>query len=186
MKITSIQYYDGAKEKVCRLGLSDLYLELLQIILDTKIFVLEEPKKNSAAFIREALDARFASGEKWIKTVSGGIDWVKTMRYNSTVITKLGVEVQVSARSDLLIRDIVHLRNAIQQGKIDAGVIVVPSDRLQSFLTDRTPSLRDAQRYIEEEFKEASTFPIIVVAVEYDGTGEALPKKRTNPGQSNA
>jgi len=65
----------------------------------------------------------------------------------------------------LLIRDIVHLRNSLQSAEIDIGVIVVPDDRLQYFLPDRTPSYKDAIRYIEEEFKEAMTFPIIVIAI---------------------
>ena len=72
-------------------------------------------------------------------TAPGGIDWIKRLRYNQTLAVKMGVEIQVSARSDLLIRDIVHLRNSLQQGEIDIGVIVVPSDRLQTFLPDRTP-----------------------------------------------
>ena len=76
-----------------------------------------------------------------------------------------------------MIRDIVHLRNSLQSGEIDVGVIVVPNERLQTFLPDRTPSYRDAIRYIEEEFKEAMTFPILVIAVEHDAPGEALPKR---------
>lgn len=92
----------------------------------------------------------------------------------------MGVEVQLSARSDMLIRDIVHLRNSLHQGEIDIGVIVVPSDRLQTFLTDRTPSLKDAIRYVEQEFKEATTFPIVRLAIEHDAPGKELPKKKTN------
>jgi hypothetical protein len=61
---------------------------------------------------------------------------------------------------------------------------VVPSDRLQSLLTDRTPSLKDALRYIEQEFKEATTFPIVVIAVEHDASSKALPKKKTNKGKA--
>jgi hypothetical protein len=91
----------------------------------------------------------------------------------------MGVEIQVSARSDLLIRDVVHLRNSIQLGAIDLGVIVVPSDKMQYFLPDRTPSYRDAIRYIEEEFVEAQNFPIVIIAVEHDGSSaEALPKQK--------
>jgi hypothetical protein len=81
-----------------------------------------------------------------------------------------------------LIRDVVHLRNSLQQAEIDVGVIVVPDDRMQKFLTDRTPSFSDAIRYIEVEFKEATTFPIVVIAIEHDGVGPALPKKTTNLG----
>jgi len=49
------------------------------------------------------------------------------------------VEIQVSARSDMLIRDFVRLRNSLQQGEIDVGFIVVPSVRLQSSPTAPQP-----------------------------------------------
>lgn len=187
MKITKIKYYGGARDKVCRLGISHLFLELQQIIFDTEIRLLEKKDANSAAVIREALDAGFEAlneGKseeegKWIKTASGGVDWVKRMRYNHSIVSRIGVEIQVSARSDLLIRDIVHLRNSLQEGKIDVGVIVVPDDRLQQFIPDRTPSFKDAVRYVEEEFKEAMTFPIIIMAIEHDGPSDVpLPKKK--------
>jgi hypothetical protein len=178
MKITRIKYYDGAKDKVCRLGIADLFLEVQQLILDTQITLVEEREANGAAVIREAIDGGFSNKESWQKKTSGGIDWVKRVRYNNTIISRIGVEIQVSSRSDLLIRDIVHLRNSLQLGEIDVGVIVVPDDRLQSFLPDRTPSFKDAIRYIEEEFKEATTFPIVVIAIEHDGPGKALPKKK--------
>ncbi len=178
-----MRFYGGAREKVCRLGLADLFLELQEIIFDTRIEIAEEPKANGAAVVREALDKRFETGTDWIKTTAGGVDWVKRIRYNATFMARLGVEIQVSARSDLLIRDVVHLRNSLQESHIDVGVIVVPDDRFQTFLPDRTPSFRDAVRYIEQEFKEAMTFPIVVIAIEHDRVGKALPKKKTNKGK---
>lgn len=180
MKLTTIRFYGGARDKVCRLGLADLYLELQQILLDTRIELLEESEANGAAYIREALDRSFDKGKDWIKKVSGSVDWIKRLRYNQTLMVRMGVEIQVSARSDMLIRDVVHLRNSLQQGEIDIGIIVVPSVRLLSFLTDRTPSLKDALRYVEQEFKEATTFPIVIIAIEHDAPGKALPKKKTN------
>jgi hypothetical protein len=182
MKITAVRYYGGAREKVCRLGLADLFLELQQIIFETPIDVLEAAEANGAAIIREALDAKFKAGSDWKQAKTGGIDWIKRIRYNATILARLGVEVQVSARSDLIIRDLVHLRNSLQKSEIDVGVIVVPSDRLQTFLTDRTPAFRDAVRYIEQEFKEAVNFPIILIGIEHDKAGQALPKKLTNRG----
>ena len=93
----------------------------------------------------------------------------------------MGVEVQVSARSDLIVRDVVHLRNSLQEGEIEVGVIVLPSDLLQTYLPDRTPGLRDAFRIIESEFQEATTYPIAVIAVEHDGSSDTpLPKQRRN------
>jgi hypothetical protein len=182
MKITAIRFYGGAREKVCRLGLAELFLELQQIIFETPIEVLEAPQANGAAIIREALDTKFKAGLNWKQAKTGGIDWIKRIRYNASILARLGVEIQVSARSDLIIRDLVHLRNSLQKSEIDVGVIVVPSDRLQTFLTDRTPAFRDAVRYIEQEFKEAVNFPIILIAIEHDRAGKALPKKRTNKG----
>ena len=182
--MTTIRFYGGAREKVCRLGLADLFFELMQIIFETRIEIVEKREVNGAAVVREALDRGFAAGKDWVKITSGGIDWVKRIRYNQTFLARLGVEIQVSSRSDLLIRDIVHLRNSLQESHIDAGVIVVPSERFQTFLPSRTPSFRDAMRYIEQEFKEAMTFPIIIMAVEHDDIGLVpLPKKKTNIGR---
>lgn len=178
MKITQIKYYDGAKDKICRLGISILFLELQDIILSTNILLLEEKQANGAAVIRQELDNSFTEVGGWEKTTAGGVDWIKRIKYNNTVIARMGVEVQVSARSDLLIRDIVHLRNDIQSGKIDVGIIVVPDDRLEYFLPDRTPSFRAAVKYVEDEFKEAMTFPIVIMAIEHDGPGEALKKQK--------
>lgn len=60
----------------------------------------------------------------------------------------IGVEIQFSARSDLLVIDIIHLRQAITAGEIDVGILVVPNDRLSRFLTDRGPSMADAKRHV--------------------------------------
>lgn len=178
MKITSIRYYGGSKAKISRLGLAELFLEVQEIILLTKVFLLEERNQNGGAELRKLLDAGFEEAGNWTKTVSGGVDWSKKVRYNRTFLAHIGVEVQVSARSDLLIRDIVHLRNSIQAGEIEVGIIVVPSDKLQTYLPDRTPSLKDAVKYIEEEFKEATTYPIVLIAIEHDGPGPKLKKQK--------
>jgi len=183
MKITTTRFYGGARDKVCRLALADLFLEVQQIIFDTKVELLEVAEANSAGVIRERIDEQFVKAGDWAKNVAGDIDWIKRLKYNQTLAVKMGVEVQVSARSDLLVRDLVHIRNALQEGVIDIGVIIVPSDRTQTFLTDRTPSLRDAIRYVEQEFPEAQKTPMVLIAVEHDGPSAApLPKKTTNRG----
>lgn len=67
MKITRIRYYGGAKEKVCRLGLANLFLELQAILLDTRIELEERVEANGAAAIRELLDEGFARPGEWVK-----------------------------------------------------------------------------------------------------------------------
>jgi hypothetical protein len=88
------------------------------------------------------------------------------------------VEIQISARSELLYKDILHLKNRIVSGDIDLGIIVVPSDYLQSFLPDRTPSVSYARKVIAEQ--DADRLPIILIELEHDGPGPPLQKKTTN------
>jgi hypothetical protein len=92
----------------------------------------------------------------------------------------VGVEIQFSARSDLIVIDIIHLRKALVGGLIDVGVLVVPSDKLAVFMTDRGPKMADAKRHVIEANAEA--LPLILIAVEHDGPGPPLAKqfKRTS------
>lgn len=107
----------------------------------------------------------------------GGIDWSKSTDAGA----KIGVEVQVSGRSDLLAVDVLHLGNSIREGKTDVGVIIVPDDELSPYLTDRTPNLRTAKRHVTGM---AENLPIRIVAFRHDGVGEALDKMRTNLGRA--
>lgn len=184
MKIAKIKFYGGAREKVCRLGLAHLFLELQEIIIGTVIHVLNKKQANGAAIVRERIDDGFKNAGGWKQKKSGGIDWTKRIRYNESIVSRMGVEVQVSGRSDLLARDIVHIRNDLQDGIIDIGVIVVPSDDFEYYLTDRVANYTYATRYTEEELREAQTYPIIIIAIEHDGfSKKALPKKKTNKGR---
>jgi len=141
--------------------------------------LLEERDANGAKEVRVALDNAFAAKEGWAKKVVGDIDWIKDAKYNNKIVSRLGVEVQVSARSDLLIRDLIHLRNSLQSGKIDVGVIVVPTDFMSVFLPDRTPNFSQATRYIEEEFREAEYYPLILIGIQHDGPSAGpLPKQK--------
>jgi restriction endonuclease BglII len=138
-----------ARDKVARLGLAHLFLELQQVILDTEVYLMETKDANGGAVVREAVDKSLEDATGWESKKTGDVDWVKRARYNETIISRIGVELQVSSRSDLVVRDLVHLRNRLQKGDIDIGVIIVPSDRMRVFLPDRTPSFRDAVRYVE-------------------------------------
>ena len=113
----------------------------------------------------------------WEKISSGGIDWSKTDA-NSR---RLGVEVQVSGRSDMVAVDLLHLQDALRGGALDAGVIVVPDDVLSPFLTDRTPNLRTTIKHVESTAPNAT---LQVIAFKHDGTGPPLPKARTNKGKT--
>ena len=184
MKISKMKFYGGSREKVCRLGLAHVFLELQEILISTEVRVLNVKQANGAGRVRELIDGGFAIYPDWIQSKSGDIDWVKKLRYNDTILSRIGVEIQVSGRSDLLARDIVHIRNNLQDSIIDVGVIVVPSDELALFLTDRVADFSYAVRYVEHELREAQTYPIILLAIEHDGFADkAIPKKTTNKGK---
>ena len=83
------------------------------------------------------LDARFAAVPGWTIVKSGGIDWTKCVHYNGAEVC-MGVELQISARSDLLTNDLAHIMQAIEIENIDVGVIIVPSNQTAYYLTDRS------------------------------------------------
>lgn len=144
--------------------------------LNWQLLVQETREANGTQGIRKTIDENFAAIGGWTKVASGGIDWSKSTPLGS----RLGVEIQVSGRSDMLAVDILHLSEKLQSGAIDAGVIVVPDDSLSRFLTDRTPNFRTAVRHVEHRSKD---LPLRVVAFRHDGTGPPLPKIRTNLGK---
>lgn len=121
MKIAKIRYYGGSREKVCRLGLAHIFLELQEILISTEIRILDKRKANGAAVVREKIDASFGEFPDWVQSKSGDIDWVKRLRFNQTIVTRMGVEIQVSGRSNALSTDMVHIRNSLQDSIIDVA-----------------------------------------------------------------
>jgi hypothetical protein len=70
-------------------------------------------------------------------------------------------------------------RVTIERADIDVGVLVVPSDRLGVFLTDRGPRMADAKKHVRAA--RADDLPILLVAIEHDGAGPALAKQAKRP-----
>lgn len=175
-RITERKSYNGVETKIDRLQLRAVIDEIERILESVPLSVQEKPRANGAAVIREAIDASFDGAGGWEKTVSGGIDWIKRLADGRA----LGVEVQVSGRSDMLAVDLNHLTRSLHQGAIDVGLIVVPDDVLSTFLTDRTPSLSAARHHIE--MRGAETYPLMIIAFRHDSSGPPLPKRRTNLG----
>lgn len=181
-KIKSIKAYDGAENKTRRLGLQPLVDEVKDLVESTLILVEERRRQgstsfNGAAAVRELLDNAFRKAGTWESKQSGDVDWSKCKVVNGTRVC-IGVEIQISARSELLYKDVLHLKSRIVGGDIDLGIIVVPSDHLQSFLPDRTPSVSYAKKVIAEQ--DADRLPIILIEMEHDGPGPPLLKKITN------
>ena len=179
-KIADHTYFNGTNEKLDRLGLRGLWDELQTLLVGFELRVAETKDSNGGAAVREMLDARFRAAGGWGNRATGGVDWIKCRTVNGTRVC-LGVEIQFSARSDLLIVDVQHLREEIIEGRIDVGVIVVPSNKLAYFLTDRVARYTDAVKAVERA--RASDLPLAVLSIEHDGPGPALTKRRTRQGK---
>ncbi len=171
MKIVQEIPYNGAEQRIARLNLVPLVEEVRNILKGLKVQLKEQKHANSGGALRKLIDSRFEQEGGWSRRTTGASDWKKCAEINGVRVC-VEVEVQVSARSDLVVIDIYHLRRSIQAGEIDLGVLIVPSDRLAPFLKSRQPNLRETQRAIEET--DAHRIPLLVMAIEHDGTGPAL------------
>ena len=141
---------------------------------DFRLEVAQTRDGNGAAAVRRLIDQGFEGRAGWRKSVSGDIDWVKCSQHNGSSVC-IGVEVQVSGRSDLVAVDLLHLRKSLIEGTIDVGVLIVPDDSLSYFLTDRTPNYTEALRHLH--MADADRIPLVLIAFEHDGFGEALVKQ---------
>ena len=173
-KITQRKDYNGVLARVERLGLAPLVAELEEVLTGFPLLVKEQKDANGGAAVRKLIDPRFDAAGGWTKTTSGDVDWVKCHSVNGTRVC-IGVEIQMSARSDLLVMDICHLRDALTDGVIDVGVLVVPDDELARFLTDRGPRFSDAVRHVRAA--RAEDFPLLLLGIHHDGPGEPLAKQ---------
>jgi hypothetical protein len=171
-KIVEEYAYNGAKERIARLGLTSVLEELRAILTGFSLRVEEKRDANGGAAVRRLIDARFS--RVWKNVAAGDIDWTRCQTINGTKVC-VGVEIQMSARSDLLVIDVMHLRGALERGEIDVGILVVPSDRLGVFLTDRGPRMADAKKHVRAA--RADDLPILLIAIEHDGAGPALAKQ---------
>ena len=179
--ISSREVYGGADARIERLGLRPLLEEIEQIITRFDLRVKESKNANGGKAVRELIDPRFEAAGGWAKKPTGDVDWTKCLEINGTKVC-VGVEIQFSARSDLLVVDVAHLRDQFNAGRIDVAVLVVPSDRLSVFLTDRAPSFSDAKRAVKRS-RATEDLPLIIYALDHDRPGPALPKRRTSQGR---
>jgi hypothetical protein len=174
--ITETRDYNGFVARAKRLALDGLVAEAISTLTGFTLLVEERKEANGTRDLRKTIDAGFAQLGGWIKISSGGVDWAKQGAGGASI----GVEVQVSGRSDMLAVDIMHLKDELEAGRMDVGMIIVPDDTLSWYLTDRTPNLATAVRHVQHR---ASNLPIQIVAFRHDGVGPALPKMRTNLGR---
>lgn len=171
-----MRLFNGVANKSTRLGLVPVLAEVVAVVEGFDLLVEERKHANGTRGLRKTIDAGFAALTGWTKITVGGVDWSKS----SSSQASLGVEVQVSGRSDMLAVDVLHLTHQIKTGSMDVGVIVVPDDELSYYLTDRTPNFATALKHVTSQ---AADQPIQIIAFKHNGVGPALDKMRTNLGR---
>jgi hypothetical protein len=175
-------FFGGAQKKIDRLGLQGIWRELENALAGFEVCFDSHDKSKAGIALRRLLDNRFRSLSTWNENQGEGVDWIRCHEVKGTRVC-VGVEIQfsVSTGSDLLLVDLQYLYDEIVAGRIDIGVIVVPSTRLAYFPADdvatHTNAVRDIQR------ASASHYPLAVLALEHDGPGPALIKRRTRQGK---
>ena len=172
--------YGKARRAIERLGLNPLLAQLLESIKKCKVLIRKEKEGNGAGEIADKLVGTLRKLKGWRegKTSEGEPDFIACIEHNAAQVC-LGVEIQISARSVQVYQDVVHLRTAIRDRKIDVGVIVINSDEFAYYLPSRVANLREAQRYIEETI-DPRDLPLLVIPIKHDGfQTEAVPKRRT-------
>jgi hypothetical protein len=182
--ITAVVCYNAVMEKVDRLGLWTVLDEIGRILTNFDLRVLERRNSNGGAVVRKLLDGRFRAAG-WISEErgTGDIDWIRRVQANGSTVA-IGLELQVSGRGGgAHLSDIIHLRAGLAEagdGRIDIGVLVVPTDLFAFYLTDRVEGIGQVRKYIRS--LNAEDLPLLLIAIEHDGPGDALPKqtKRTS------
>jgi hypothetical protein len=180
--VTEHIFFGGAQQKLDRLGLKGIWNELEDVLTGFQVRHYKHDRKNPGVVLRSLLDNRFRSLSNWNENQGEGVDWIGCRTVNGTRVC-LGVEIQfsVTAQSDLLFVDLQYLYDEIVAGRIDVGVMVVPSTKLASSLTDDVATYRDAVTGIQRA--GATHYPIAVLALEHDRPGPALTKRRTRQGE---
>lgn len=165
-RITERTFFGGTEIKISRLGLSGTWKELENVLTGFAFYASEHRTSDGGNILRNLLNDRFRSFHGW-QARRRGADWRRCHRVHDTRIC-VGVEIQlsVSAKSDLLLVDLQHLRDDITEGRIDIGVLVVPSDKLSDFLSKRVARHSDAVKAVNRA--TASYLPLAVLALEHD------------------
>lgn len=184
--IASLKTFNGTETKLNRLGLRPLWEELKEILTGFHLNIQERLHANSAVHTRHVLEHRFEMVTGWSRRRTGELYWSKHLTKNNSRVC-LGVKIRIAGRhdlspQDLLIMEIVGLSQQLIRGSIDIAALVVPSAQFSVYLGNRAPNLVDAIRAVERT--RATDLPLIILALEHDGPGRPLPKKRTRQGRA--
>ncbi len=139
MRITHELMYDGLERRIQRLHLGPVVEEVRQLLRNMRVVLSERPSSNSGATLRKLISWEFKEAVGWLKKTGRGADWRKFVKVGDARVC-LAATIRVSGRSELIVSDLRRLCRLVRGGEIDAGMVIVPSDRLASFLKGGRPA----------------------------------------------
>src|SRR6187551_603612 len=87
MKISEIQYQNDALDKITRLGLAHIFLEIQNVVFKAP------SEQTSAETVCENLTNAMKELPDWSQSEIAGIDWIKSFKYRKTLIASIGVKI---------------------------------------------------------------------------------------------
>lgn len=182
-RLKDVRAFDGAENKIKRLGLGHVWNEVRAVLTGFHLEVEARFPANDAAVLVEVLNRRFAMTEGWARRKVGGRLWVKALVVDGAQIC-VGVRLQVSGRRDvsgpdLMIVEVTTLAQVMISGSVDVAILVVPSDELSAYLGRRSPKFSDAMRAAERS--SFTDLPFMVVGLQPDTVRPVRPQGPAQP-----
>ena len=152
-----------AEEVIFRRGVGELLVELRDVLMRTKLLITDTPRKKAETPIPgvpSALNLALAvslTSLGWTKRQAPGstsananLDWHKMRPSGLSYMGDVGIAVEVQFGNNFQFNaDVQRFAEAILQGKIIAGVSIVPSDKFARYKADRGASFSDAKSKLE-------------------------------------
>ena len=149
MKISEIQYRNDALDKITRLGLAHIFLEIQNVI-----FKAESGEPNPEKICGNITESMKELSD-WSTSEIAGIDWIKSFKYRKTLIASIGLKICIPEISgmDAFI-------SCLKSGLVDVGIITVLQDSAASV------SKETLFNQLNRELEGFTDTPYIIVIIE--------------------
>ncbi len=166
--------FDGADALIDRLGLDELLAEVRNILTGFELLVEAEKATERSGDLRRTMDSALPVAGGWVRTTRSFVLFQAACneRPAASHLHRRRLRSQAERISFV---DLIHCEIA-SQGAIDLSVLIVPSDKVGLYLTDRVARVSEAMRHIK--MGRFEDMPFVLIAMEHDGPGPRLAKMK--------
>lgn len=151
MRISEIKYRNDALDKLTRLGLAHIFLEIENVIFAT-LSRGEEARQTC-----ERLTDSMKKVPEWTASEIAGLDWIKSFRYRKTLIASIGLKICIPD-----ISGIGAFAECLKSGLVDVGIIIVLEKH------DDSGAKEAMRRQLDLELENFTEAPYIILFTELD------------------